>query len=480
MLTYSFENLGNTSLYEHLYNCIKKDILNGTLKKDEKLPSKRSLSKNLNISVITIETAYGQLMAEGYIYSLPKKGFYVSDLSEIMTSSGNDKEYYTNANSSRHLDDSPNIYLQKQDDYFIDLISNKTSPINFPFSRWAYLLREVISEEGTNLLNNSPIGGIYELKSAITKHLKQFRGIDVSPDQVIIGAGTEYIYGLIIQLFSSDTVYAIENPGHKKIFQIYDSHNVKCVHIPMNKDGVSISELEVSGANILHISPSHHFPTGIVTPISNRYKLLTLANKSPDRYIIEDDYDCEFRLQGNPIPSLKSIDSNGKVIYINTFSKSLSSTIRISYMVLPPSLLKLFYEKLGFYSCTVSTFEQYTLAKFIEKGYFEKHINRQRTYFKNQRNRLLDIIMDSPIADKCTITEEDSGLHFLMKLKTKLNDKSIKRACDKKGIKLALLSEYYYDEHDIPKDAMSTIVFNYSGLDLEMLPKALEIINEII
>lgn len=477
MLTYSFENIGNTSLYEHLYNCIKKDIVEGVLKKDEKLPSKRALSKNLNISVITIETAYGQLMAEGYIYSLPKKGFYVSDLSEIMPFQSSEIHIPEHNNE---ITDTNTEYKSGKSDYFIDFVSNKTSPTNFPFSRWAQLLREVISEEGTNLLINSPAGGIFYLKNAIAKYLKEFRGISVSPEQIIVGAGTEYIYGLLIQLFSHDTVFAVEEPGHKKISQIYDAHNVKCVHIPLDKNGVSVNALEKSSADILHISPSHHYPTGIVTPISRRYKLLAWANKSAERYIIEDDYDCEFRLQGNPIPSLKSIDSSDKIIYINTFSKSLASTIRISYMVLPPSLLKTYYDRLGFYSCTVSNFEQYTLAKFIDKGYFEKHINRQRTYFKYQRNLLLNIIKNSPIANKCTITEEDSGLHFLLKINTTLSDEVFKKVCQANGIQLSLLSDYYYDKKSVPDSALSTIVVNYSGLSLEDLPTALDIINVII
>lgn len=480
MLTYSFTDIGSDSLYEYLYKCIKKDILNGTLSTGEKLPSKRTFAKNLNISTITVENAYAQLIAEGYIYSLPKKGYFVSDISSVAISP---IPYDNSANASDKLTASTiqqnnidNLKLSKNT-YFADFVSNSVLPDNFPFSIWTKLIREVISEESSALMTNPPCGGILELRNAIAKYLLQFRGIKVSPTQIIVGAGTEYIYSLLIQLFTNHSSFAVEEPGHKKIAQIYNSYHVKYYNIPLDNLGVDMNALENSSADILHISPSHHYPTGIVTPISRRYEILQWASKSPLRYIIEDDYDCEFRLQGNPIPSLKSIDTLEKVIYINTFSKSLASTIRISYMVLPKHLLKRFYSKLGFYSCTVSNFEQYTLAKFINKGYFEKHINRQRNYYKKQRDILLKCIADSPLASHCTITEKDSGLHFLMKIDTELSDLEFKEMAQSKGLHVAFLSEYYNES----SPAVSHIlVINYSGIETEKIPMAISLLSECI
>lgn len=220
----------------------------------------------------------------------------------------------------------------------------------------------------------------------------------MTPEQIIIGAGTEYLYGLLIQLFGQDKVYAVENPGYHKIAKIYENSRVKYRYIPISAKGIDALELESSGAQIVHLSPSHHFPTGIVTPIGTRYELLAWATRQPGRYIIEDDYDSEFRLSGKPIPTLQSIDQSERVIYMNTFTKSLSSTIRISYMVLPKHLLEQFAKRLSFYSCTVSNFEQYTLARFIEDRYFEKHINRMRTYYRKIRDELLDAIANSALA----------------------------------------------------------------------------------
>lgn len=456
MLTYSFSDLGSDSLYEHLYKCIKNDILQGNLSPGDKLPSKRSFASNLNISTITIENAYAQLAAEGYIYSIPKKGYFISDINNPLA-----------LTSNKNAEDSVTITKKS---YFADFTSNQTSPENFPFSIWTRLMRETIAENCNELMRNPPSGGIMELRMAIAEHLKEFRGMAVSPDQIIIGAGTEYLYGLIIQLLGHDKTYAIEDPGYKKIAQIYSSNRVTYRYIPLDKNGPIISSLEESGADIVHISPSHHYPTGIVTPISRRYELLGWASKSDSRYIIEDDYDCEFRLMGKPIPSLQSIDVMEKVIYINTFTKSLASTIRIGYMVLPKHLVDQFYERLYFYSCTVSNFEQYTLAKFIKCSYFEKHINRMRNFYRNQRDLLLSNIKNSPLSSMITITEEDSGLHFLMHINTTLSEETILKHAEQEGLRISFLSQYY---HAGLPEKDNTLVMNYSGFNQTDMKEAI-------
>lgn len=300
----------------------------------------------------------------------------------------------------------------------------------------------------------------------------------VQPEQIFIGAGTEYLYGLLIQLLGFDKKYAIENPGYEKIAAIYNSYNVKYHYIPMDEKGILVNKLENSGADVVHISPSHHFPTGIVTPISRRYELLGWAAASADRYIIEDDYDSEFRLTGKPIPSLQSMDITQKVIYINTFTKSLSSTMRISYMVLPPELANRFLERLSFYSCTVSNFEQYALMRFINEGYFEKHINRMRNFYHKQRDILLDAIKRSSLSSHVTIMEEDSGLHFLLKLKMEISDKEFMQRALQKGVKLNSLSAYY---HDSPDDfAAHTFIINYSYLNTEHLAEAIKVLYDCV
>ena len=376
MLTYSFENIGSQHLYEYLYHCIKTDIINGVISSGEKLPSKRSFAKNLGISTITVENAYEQLIAEGYIYSVAKKGYYVADITIIETlhplqslnAVSNDTKYYNaSANQDNFISNnnypvtqnnltSGNNYPVTQNNlisnnnypitqntimpnntafaaqanflssndtyqsYKIDLTSNKTPAAMFPFYTWSKYLREVITNQSDALLQACPSGGIYDLRCAISHHLRDFRGMTVNPEQIIIGAGTEYLYGLIIQLLGRNYTFAMEEPCYSKIRKIYKSNDVVCKSIIMDEQGVDIHALCKSNANIIHISPSHHFPTGIVTSIKRRYELLSWAMNNKDRYIIEDDYDSEFRLSGKPIPSLQSIDKTGHVIYINTFT----------------------------------------------------------------------------------------------------------------------------------------------------------------
>jgi len=456
MLTYSFENKGSDSLYEYLYKQIKSDIISGTLAPDEKLPSKRALAKHLSVSTITVENAYNQLCAEGYLYSVAKSGFYVSDIASYKPVSSGKPQRTA-------------ITSDERPDYFADFVNNSTSTDTFPFATWTRLLRETMSEHADKLMERSPSAGIMELRTAIADYLYQFRGMSVEPEQIIIGAGTEYLYGLLIQLLGHDKTYAVEDPGYQKIAKIYRSNHVDCVPIPLDQQGICVDKLLSSGADILHISPAHHFPTGIVTPISRRYELLSWA-VAGERYIIEDDYDSEFRLQGKPIPPLYSIDTSDKVIYINTFSKSLTSTIRISYMVLPKPLLTRYNDELSFYSCTVSNFEQYTLAKFIEKGHLEKHINRMRNYYRNLRDAILTCIKKQPGYPNITILEEDAGLHFLLKVNTGMGDNELIAAAGAQGIHISCLNQFYALP---PQEDSNTIIINYSGIRTTNITEAI-------
>lgn len=332
MLTYNLTNIGSDSLYEYLYKCIKKDIILGNIKPGERLPSKRPFSKNLGVSIITVENAYGLLMSEGFIYSLPKKGFYVADLKNIPSKKQVNKEKVILTSGHNH--------------YLADFSSNQTESDIFPFTTWIKTMKEVLKDNQEELMINSPCGGILELRKNIANFLKDFRDMNVKPEQIIIGAGTEYLYSLIIQLLGNDIKYGLENPGYPKTAQIYKSMNVDFEYVDMDDHGIDPNELEEKKIDVIHISPSHHFPTGIVMPISRRYELLGWANKVEKHYIIEDDYDSELRLGGKPIPTLQSIDVSDKIIYMNTFTKTLSSTIRMSYMVLPESLADEYYRRL--------------------------------------------------------------------------------------------------------------------------------------
>ena len=464
MLTYVFDN-SDTPLYEQVYKHIKSDIISGILSPGEKLPSKRSFARNNGISTITIQNAYDQLISEGYVFTVPKKGYYVANINEMSR---------VPAGTSIKLD----IKVpEKPAKFRFDLSNNKINPDNFPFSIWAKLLRETMSERSRELMEVSPTGGIYELRAAIADYLKSFRGMLVDPDQIVIGAGTEYLYGLLIQILGKNKKYCIENPGYKKLAQIYKQYHVECGFADIDDSGISVDSLHKSGAGIAHISPNHHFPTGITMPANRRYEVLAWANEEAGRYIIEDDYDSEFRANGKPLPTLFSIDACEKVIYMNTFSKSLTPTIRISYMILPVHLANIFYSRLSFYSCTVSNFEQYTLASFIDRGYFEKHINRMRLYYIRQRKRLISCIENSNLKDKCEIIENESGLHFLLRLRTDIPDEVLKEKMKESGIKIQSLTEFYLSDEGAKEHYF---IINYSNIDLNKFTKVSEIICSLI
>lgn len=478
MLTYNLTATGSDSLYESLYKCIKNDILQGKLCAGEKLPSKRSFAKNLGISVITVENAYGQLSDEGYIYSMPKRGFYVSDIDMVANPNTGAK---TSADANL-FDDSASIACSH---YFADFSSNQTDSEIFPFTIWTKTVRSVLNDNRIQLMINPPCGGILPLRNAIARYLGDFRGMKVAPHQIIIGAGTEYLYGLLIQLLGKNLIYGVENPGYHKIGKICKSMGVTYRHVDLDESGVSIHELEEKKIDIIHTSPSHHFPTGLVMPVSRRYELLGWAAKKKQHYIIEDDYDSELRLSGKPFPTLQSIDVSGKVIYMNTFTKTLASTVRISYMVLPEDLAKRFYSELSFYSCTVSNFEQYTLAQFMENGSFEKHINRLRNYYQNKQDAILKELKSGSIGKYITIQEEEAGVHFLMHIQSDCTEAEIVEKAKAGGVKLDPLSRYYikntekHEQNGQENPYENTYVMNYSSVNMENIKKVVQVLSQL-
>ena len=471
MISYPLDDNKKTALYEQLYNYLKNDILSGTLPANTPIPSKRSFARQLSISVVTVENAYNQLLSEGFIYSLPRKGFYVSDIFE------DNPSLQSNVMSTNIKGAGDNImsttcnHISKPETYYADFSSNITDPESFPFSIWVKLTRRILSEDQYYLMQNSPSNGIPELRQAIASHLHAFRGMNVNPDNIVIGAGTETMYNILIQLLGYDMIYACENPGYDKISQILSSNNVKNLRIPIDDSGVIVSRLEEESVNIIHTTPSHHFPTGLTMPIKRRYELLSWADNSQreTRYIIEDDYDSEFRLAGRPVPSLFSTDTGSKVIYMNTFTKSLASTIRINYMVLPDNLMEIYRQKLFFYSCTVSTFEQLTLARFISEGYYEKHINRMRNAYRKKRDLLLNSIKNSPLGDISEISEEKSGLHFVLNIKTNIPEKELVASCKENSIRLMPISYFYKDKETGNKNAY---MINYSSIPTERIEES--------
>ena len=443
MLTY---NLTDKNKYYNLYYLIREDILHGTLRAGEKLPSKRALAKNLGVSVITVQTAYEQLLAEGYILSYERKGYFVAEV-----------------NVGRSADAPPVERREKEEKkYCLNAVTGIAPAELFPFSVWAKLMRATLSEEGEHLLERVPCGGDLQLKSSICAYLYRSRGVKVNPRYIVIGAGAEYLYGVIVQLLGRSKPYAVENPGYGRISHTYRLNGAECVYIPVEMSGADVQAVEKSGACALHVSPSHQYPTGAVMPVANRSRLIQWAEKS-DAYIIEDDYDSEFRLFGKPLQAMAGLNGD-RVIYLNTFSKTLAPSMRMGYMVLPPKLYERFEEIYGGAANVVPLFEQKTLAKMLDGGYFERHVNKLKNYYRGVRAELLAAIEKLPFEKQ--VIETGGGLHLTLKLSGFSSDGKIKAFAEKHGVYVKCLSDYLLE----PAAGYEGVaVVNYSGVTVEQL-----------
>lgn len=466
MLTYSFEDNPDGSMYAHLYRCIRDDISESRLPPGTKLPSKREFAKHLGISLAVVENAYAQLGAEGYVRSAPRRGYFVEDIDRMPMT----------ADAVAVAEPRPGVSPETAT-LFADLATSAVDVEMFPFTTWARTLRNVMVTEGEReLLLDSPAAGLPALREAIAHHLHGFRGIEIDPAQIIVGAGTQFLYQLLVQLLGRDAGYAIEDPGYSRLGKIYEANGARVSYLAMDEAGIKTDVLVGSGANVVHVMPSHQFPSGIVMPVSRRYELLGWASVAPDRYIIEDDHDCEFRLMGRPIPTLQSIDLSERVIYINTFSRSLASTFRISYMILPKGLVSRFDEKLGFYSCSVSNFEQLALAHFIDEGHFSRHLAKMRSYYRCKRDLLIEGLVSGPLGSHITIRNQECGLHFLMQVDTCMSDTQLVANAAAYGVAISCLSSYRH----APEDDSHVVVINYSGIDKKSIPQAVTALSHLL
>lgn len=450
MQTYTLDRSGASPLYEQLYRALKADILSGALPGGSRLPSGRALAEHLGLSRVTVETAYAQLLAEGYLTSRPRAGYFVEQL------------------TPQELP--PRVSEPKAQPPEPETAQSRSAQL-FPFSVWARLMRGVLLDRRQELLRPAPDAGLPALRQAVAAELYRQRGVHVSPEQVYIGAGAEYFYNLLIQFFGHGRVYALENPGHRKIARVYQANQVAVRPIGMDADGVIPELLEQSGAEVLHISPSHHYPTGTVTPITRRQALMRWLTAQPGRYLIEDDYDSEFRFSGLPIPTIQSMDRSGRVIYMNTFSRTISPSLRISYMILPRTLLPQWQAAMGFYSCTVPSFEQMTLTRFLAEGYFEKHLSRMKKHYRAVRAQLFSVLHTPQAVRQCAVHDTDAGLHLVLELKNAPEPEALRALLRQSGLPDALLSDFFLDAPS--PQAQKSIVLGYADAEPAQLEAAL-------
>ena len=353
-MKYSIDRQNSQSAYIQLYHQLRNDIINGIYPFGSKLPSKRLLADESDVSVITVEHAYSILCDEGYTEARQRSGYFVIYKEKDFISSAENTFSAVRTETAGHL-----------------------SKNEFPFSVLAKTMRKVLSDYGDSILVKSDNRGCVQLRNAVSAYLARSNGMQVKPEQIIIGAGAEYLYGLIVQLLGKNRIFALENPSYSQIKSVYRANGVKCDMLEMGPDGIKTGELKRTGATVLHITPFNSYPSGVTARASKRYEYLQWA-KNKNGYIIEDNFDSELTVSSKNEDTVFSLSDSGNVIYINTFSHTIAPSMRVGYMVLPYKLLNLFEEKLGFYSCTVPVFEQYVLAELINNGDFERNINRIR------------------------------------------------------------------------------------------------------
>lgn len=458
-------------LYEQIYEGIKKEIIRGNLKEGERLPSTRYFAGYLEVSRSTVELAYDQLVSEGYILSEACRGYFVCDIGELCDLEESDVEKKTERMQEKTKDT-----VKKRQEYRYDLSPDSVDLSYFPFKEWSNITRELLLDQGDRLLMSGNPAGDENLRESIANYLHRVRGVNCRAGQIIIGAGNEYLQMLLSQILGNRQRIAMENPTYLPAYLTFKNLGYEVSPVKLDQDGICISSLEEAGADVAYVMPSHQFPTGVVMPMRRRLQLLSWAMAGADRYIIEDDYDSEFRYRGKPIPSLQGNDRLGKVIYLGTFSRSIAPALRVSYMVLPEKLLERYRERCGFYASTVSRILQNTLYEFMERGYFERNLNKMRRIYKKRHELLIDCLKQCGWCRD--IFGEHSGLHLLARTDPKLSEKQILEGCGTEGILIRGLSEYDITKKESGKDPV--LILGYGALKEEEIPGAVDGISRIL
>lgn len=442
-------------LYQQLYEHLAAQIRSGALHPGDRLPGKRSLAGQLAVAVNTVDTAYQMLVAEGYLEARPKSGFFVLEYTDELPHGG----------PARPME--PGEEPQDPAPCRFDLSTGAVDTALFPFRTWGRIQKELLYAS-PELLNHGHRQGDADLRQALAEYLRAYRGVVCRPEQIVVGAGVEYLLGLVAQLLRG-RLAAVENPGYRRSRTILENNGVACRCVDIDEGGLSMASLERSGADVCYVTPSHHFPTAVTMPAGRRAQLLRWAAKKPGRYILEDDYDAEFRFDMRPIPSLQGMAGpTGPVVYLCTFSKSLAPSIRIACMVLPPELLERYRATFGSYASTVSRFEQQTLCRFLTEGYFTRHLARLRLAYKKRMELLVQALEEAFGRSRLRLTGRHTGLHLLLTLTDGPGEAEMVRAAARQGVRLQGLRGYYMEGAE--RCPENTVVLGYASLRDEDIP----------
>lgn len=444
----------DTPLYIQIYQQLKQKIHARELGTNEKLTSKRQLAQLNHVSENTVMNAYNQLLTEGYIYSKERKGYFVADVK---------------------LQVNPPTLVKKEEpkpiktEITYNLTRSNPDKELFPFSVFAKLYRQVLNQPPAALLSATDGQGLYELRMALQRYLSQSRGVPCTPEQLILGPSAEYLLSILLQLLEDEPTIGVEDPGYTGFHQLFDRLDLTTMPIAVDEQGVNVQKIEKADIDLMLVTSNHQFPTGSIMPLPRRQQLLSWANQKADRYIIENDYDSEFKYSGIPIPALKYLDQQNKVIHLGSFTRVLSPSIRISYMVMPATLLAQYKKKFSSLSAPLGTAEQWVIHDFIQEGHFSTHLNRSRTFYKKKRDYMIQAIRH--LDPEAEIYGENAGLHLLVNPSFHFDGPGFKKRVLNEGIKLNLLSDYA----DQPKEQdENTLFLSFSNIPKEDIEKVIQ------
>lgn len=459
--------------YEQIYEYIREEIKKGNLKSPTRLPSTRLLAEHLKVSRSTTQMAYEQLLSEGYIESVPCKGYFVSRIEELVDTGqdhGGDGPLFgaypweLAAGQSREAADGA---------YRVDFSPRGVDLDSFPFNTWRKITKNTLVDDNKDMFATGDPQGEPAFREAIRSYLHSARGVNCTAEQIVVGAGTEYLLMLLSRILGTEHTIAMENPTYKQAYRVFESLGYPVVPVEMDSYGLNVSLLEESGADIAYVMPSHQYPTGIVMPVKRRQELLAWASKEEGRYLIEDDYDSEFRYKGKPIPALQGMDGRERVIYSGTFSKSIAPAIRVSYLVLPKSLLSVYRERVNFYTSTVSRIDQNILYQFMTGGYYERHLNRMRAVYKAKHDTLLGAL--KPFEKQFAIKGEFAGLHLLLTDRKERTEEWLVEAARQAGVRVYGLSSYLIKEGNAV--VKPTVILGYAMLSEEAVKEGIRLLK---
>ena len=458
-ITPALDKASDKPLYMQLANYMKQEILSGRIKANEKLPSKRYLADYLGLSVNTVLAAYDQLNAEGFVVSKLRQGLYVTALEDDI-------------NTDQTMPQTLKVKKQQEQNQIkIDFNSGHVDLTHFPYATWRKLtIQSLYEDQGQLFYNGNPQGELL-LREQIAKYLFASRGVKCSPNQIIIGAGTQMLIGLLCMLIGKDRTFALEDPGFHRTRTVLQDFGVHTIPIPLDEEGINLQQLKNSNASAVYVTPSHQFPYGMIMPILRRMELLKWAEEH-NGYIIEDDYDGEYRYKGKPIPSLQGLDTKGNVIYLGTFSKSLIPSIRISYMVLPPRLQSKYQEHFTIYKQTASRLHQHTLYRFMQEGHWQSHLNKMRTLYRKKHGFLISAIKKY-LGNNVNVVGANSGLHIVLDVKKRMGEDELIGLAMNAGVKVYPLSIYYHDSRVVSK-----VLLGFGGLTESEIDTGIHLLKE--